>query len=191
MPTSRKYRFSCSEAAVTSLFLMQAFPAWCFISHLRGIEHRPDGTFVAAAGEDWDQFVSTAVQANCGGIECLAGIPGSVGGTPVQNVGAYGQEVSQTIVSVRALDLRSNEFVDLPAELCGFAYRRSIFNSTQRGKYIVSGVTYRLINNAESAISYADLKRYFQEWERAAQPCRGSGCRARDSARQGDAFGRR
>ena len=141
------------------------FPGLVLHIALRGIERRPDGTFVAAAGEDWDQFVSTAVQANYGGIECLAGIPGSVGGTPVQNVGAYGQEVSQTIVSVRALDLRSNEFVDLPTELCGFEYRRSIFNSTQRGKHIVSGVTYKLVNNAESMINYADLKRHFQEWE--------------------------
>ena len=139
------------------------FPGLVLHIGLRGIEQRPGGIFVAAAGEDWDQFVSTAVEANCGGIECLAGIPGSVGGTPVQNVGAYGQEVSQTIASVRVLDLRSNEFVDLPAERCGFAYRRSIFNGTHRGRYIVSGVTYQLVNDAKSAVNYADLKRYFQE----------------------------
>jgi len=139
------------------------FPGLVLHIGLRGIEQRPAGIFVAAAGEDWDQFVSTAVEANCGGIECLAGIPGSVGGTPVQNVGAYGQEVSQTIASVRALDLRTNEFVDLPAERCGFAYRRSIFNGTQRGRYIVSAVTYKLVKDAKSAVNYADLKRYFQK----------------------------
>src|SRR5664279_3966917 len=114
------------------------FPGLVLHIGLRGIEQRPDGLFIVAAGEDWDQFVSRAVEGNCGGVECLAGIPGSVGGTPVQNVGAYGQEVSQTIASVRALDLRSGEFVDIAAENCGFAYRRSIFNGTQRGRYIVS-----------------------------------------------------
>lgn len=139
------------------------FPGVVIHIGLRGIEQLPDGVFVAAAGEDWDHFVSTAVEANCGGIECLAGIPGSVGGTPVQNVGAYGQEVSQTIVSVRALDLRSNEFVDIPAEHCGFAYRRSIFNGIQRGRYIVTAATYALVKNAKSAVNYADLKRYFQD----------------------------
>jgi UDP-N-acetylmuramate dehydrogenase len=141
------------------------FPGLVLHIALRGIEQHIGGIFVAAAGEDWDQFVSMAVQANCGGIECLAGIPGSVGGTPVQNVGAYGQEVAQTIVSVRALDLRAIEFVDLPAERCGFAYRHSIFNGTQRGRYIVSAVTYRLLSNAESTISYADIKRYFHDWK--------------------------
>ncbi len=138
------------------------FPGLVLHIGLRGIEQRPNAIFTAAAGENWDQFVSTAVEANCGGIECLAGIPGSVGGTPVQNVGAYGQEVSQTILSVRALDLHSNQFADLSAERCGFAYRRSIFNGTQRGRYIVSSVTYRLIIDAESAVNYGDLKRYFQ-----------------------------
>ena len=84
----------------------------------------------------------------------------------MQNVGAYGQEVSQTIASVRALDLRSGEFVDIAAENCGFAYRRSIFNGTQRGRYIVSAVRYSLVKGATSAVNYADLKRYFQD-----RPC--------------------
>lgn len=139
------------------------FPGLVIHIGLRGIEQRPEGMFVAAAGEDWDQFVSTAVEANYGGIECLAGIPGSVGGTPVQNVGAYGQEVSQTIWSVRVLDLRFDEFVDLPADRCGFAYRRSIFNGTHRGRYIVSSVAYRLVRDAKSSVNYADVKRYFKD----------------------------
>ena len=69
---------------------------------------------------------------DCAGFECLSGIPGTVGGTPVQNVGAYGQEVSQTIVTVRAFDRKAAKFVDLPASGCGFSYRRSIFNTTER-----------------------------------------------------------
>src|SRR5271165_3264986 len=74
---------------------------------LRGIESRNHGKFQwyrVAAGEDWDGFVARAVEENCGGIECLSGIPGRVGATPVQNVGAYGQEVSQTVTRVRAYD---------------------------------------------------------------------------------------
>src|SRR5580692_10239896 len=91
-----------------------------------------------AAGEDWDGLVARAVEDNCAGIECLAGIPGTVGGTPVQNVGAYGQEVSSTIEGVRAFDVHERTFVELTAAECGFSYRRSRFNSTDRGRFIVT-----------------------------------------------------
>jgi len=79
---------------------------------IRGIEESLESgkrIFDVGAGEDWDHFVARAVAENCAGIECLSGIPGTVGGTPVQNVGAYGQEVSETIEEVRALDLRTNQ----------------------------------------------------------------------------------
>jgi UDP-N-acetylmuramate dehydrogenase len=129
---------------------------------------------IAGAGEPWDPLVDFAVQHSLAGIECLAGIPGSTGGTPVQNVGAYGQEVAQTIHSVRALDLEaqaldSSAFVDLPAAECGFAYRTSIFNSTQRNRYIVTGVTFHLAINGAPALRYGDLQRRF-----AAQLAAGS-----------------
>ena len=140
------------------------FPGLVLHIGLKGITLE-DVLLSAAAGEDWDQLVSQAVAANCAGVECLAGIPGSVGGTPVQNVGAYGQEVSQTIVEVRALDTKSGAFVDLPASACGFSYRRSIFNrGSERGRYIVTRVTYALRSGAGPLLSYADLKRYFQDW---------------------------
>ena len=86
--------------------------------------------FEVGAGVDWDEFVGRAVAENCAGVECLSGIPGSVGGTPVQNVGAYGQEVSETIESVRAFDLKQGKTVVLPSEACGFRYRAGIFNLT-------------------------------------------------------------
>ncbi len=114
-----------------------------------------------AAGEDWDGLVAYAVAAGLAGVECLSGIPGTVGGTPVQNVGAYGQEVSQTIVTVRAFDRKTTKFVDLPASSCGFSYRRSIFNTTERSRYIVSRVDYALHRNAPANFVYADLARYF------------------------------
>ncbi|MFY9947182.1 MAG: FAD-binding protein, partial [Candidatus Sulfotelmatobacter sp.] len=84
--------------------------------------------FEAGAGESWDKFVSRSVMARCAGVECLSGIPGSVGGTPVQNVGAYGQEVSETIASVQVLDLKDGQVRELCGEACGFGYRSSIFN---------------------------------------------------------------
>jgi UDP-N-acetylmuramate dehydrogenase len=114
-----------------------------------------------AAGEDWDGLVAYAVAANAAGVECLSGIPGTVGGTPVQNVGAYGQEVSQTIVTVRAFDRKTLRFIDLPASACGFSYRRSIFNSSERERYVVVRVDYALRKDGPASIVYADLARYF------------------------------
>ncbi len=142
------------------------FPGAVLHVGLKGIEQQSsEGVtrFSIAAGEDWDAFVSLAVGQNCGGIECLAGIPGSVGGTPVQNVGAYGQEVAETIRLVRVLDLRTLRFVELSTEECGFAYRRSIFNASHRGRYIVTRVDYALGNGIDAVCSYADIKQYFKD----------------------------
>jgi len=113
----------------------------------------------AAAGENWDRFVERTVLDNCAGIECLAGIPGTVGGTPVQNVGAYGQEVASSIAGVRAYDREERAFVQLSAEQCGFAYRRSRFNSSDRGRYIVTRVDYRLTGGGAPTLRYADVQR--------------------------------
>jgi len=131
---------------------------------LRGIastEESGRSIISAAAGEDWDGLVAYAVAAGLAGVECLSGIPGTVGGTPVQNVGAYGQEVSQTIVTVRAFDRKTLQFIDLPASDCGFSYRRSIFNSSQRDRYVVSRVHYALRKDAPANFIYADVARYF------------------------------
>jgi UDP-N-acetylmuramate dehydrogenase len=112
-----------------------------------------------AAGEDWDDFVGYCVDEKLAGIECLSGIPGTVGGTPVQNVGAYGQEVSETIISVRCLDRESGEIVTLSNADCGFSYRASIFNTTERERYIVLAVTFCLIENGAPKIAYPELAR--------------------------------
>jgi UDP-N-acetylmuramate dehydrogenase len=121
----------------------------------------------AGAGESWDRFVSHAVMAHCAGVECLSGIPGSVGGTPVQNVGAYGQEVSNTIESVTVFDLKDNQVRELCCEACGFSYRSSIFNTTERGRFIILRVTYALTPGGEPYLEYADLKRHFEGRETA------------------------
>ena len=117
--------------------------------------------FSVGAGVNWDDFVAQAVAQNCAGVECLSGIPGSVGGTPVQNVGAYGQEVADTIESVRVLDLEQDRIVVLPKPACGFRYRASIFNSTERGRYIILRVNYRLHRGGAPSLKYADLQRHF------------------------------
>jgi UDP-N-acetylmuramate dehydrogenase len=121
--------------------------------------------FDAGAGVNWDDFVALAVSHNCAGVECLSGIPGSVGGTPVQNVGAYGQEVSATIESVRAFDLKSNEIVHLGKQACRFRYRTSVFNTTERGRYIILRVTYRLTQDGAPSLKYADLQKHFSGWK--------------------------
>lgn len=128
---------------------------------IRGVEQQGD-LFRCGAGEDWDGIVSLAVEKGFAGVECLAGIPGTVGGTPVQNVGAYGQEVDSVIERVRAFDLERLDFVELPNADCGFAYRRSRFNTTDRGRFIVTRVDYRLRSNGAPQMTYADLKTHFK-----------------------------
>ena len=150
-----------------------------------GIEQRsgPDEEgkilFEAGAGESWDKFVSRAVMARCAGVECLSGIPGSVGGTPVQNVGAYGQQVSDTIESVRALDRKQDRVVVLPNPACGFRYRSSIFNRSDdnpageqggQGRYIILRVNYRLKRGGAPNLKYSDLQKHFAETETKTPP---------------------
>jgi UDP-N-acetylmuramate dehydrogenase len=136
-----------------------------------GIERRPgnmDGNrndgrvlFDVGAGESWDRFVSQAVVAKCAGVECLSGIPGSVGGTPVQNVGAYGQEVSEVIESVEVFDRKDRQVRELCNEACAFAYRSSIFNTSERDRFIILRVTYALFPGGEPRLAYADLQKHF------------------------------
>jgi UDP-N-acetylmuramate dehydrogenase len=132
---------------------------------IAGIEERAqDGIFEVGAGEEWDKFVANAVSRNFSGVECLSGIPGSVGGTPVQNVGAYGQEVAETIQTVTVLDIHKRKVCELNNEDCGFHYRTSIFNTTHRGQYIILKVSYELIAGNKPHLQYADLKNHFAGW---------------------------
>ena len=133
---------------------------------LRGVTSRQTGDTVevaAAAGEPWDDLVRVTVERGWAGLECLSGIPGLVGATPIQNVGAYGQEVSDTVVSVRALDTRDGAVTTLPAAACGFAYRDSVFKSGEPGRWVVLAVTYRLRPGGAPSLGYADVTRYLTE----------------------------
>lgn len=130
---------------------------------IQGIERSTDELLDVGAGESWDGLVDHAIALDLAGIECLAGIPGSVGGTPVQNVGAYGQEVSETIESVRAFDREICQWHDLANADCHFRYRESLFNTDAPNRYIVTRVRFRLHPNGAATIRYAELQRRFAD----------------------------
>ncbi len=125
---------------------------------LGGIEFA-GSTATAAAGEDWDDLVVQTIDRGLAGIECLSGIPGLVGATPIQNVGAYGQEVKETICAVRALDRHSLEEISFSNEECQFAYRHSRFKGPDRERYIVTQVQYQLRSDGQPQLRYAELQR--------------------------------
>lgn len=138
------------------------FPGTAVLVRTRGVEVVDDtaGTVTVrvAAGEPWDDFVATTVEAGWSGLECLSGIPGSAGATPIQNVGAYGQEVAETVVGVEAYDRVKDEVVQIPAEDCGFAYRSSVFRHSDR--WAVLSVDFRLTRSPLSTpVRYAELAR--------------------------------
>jgi UDP-N-acetylmuramate dehydrogenase len=143
----------------------RGFPGLVVKIGLTGIEWETDrerAIVRVGAGEEWDRFVALCVDRDLAGVECLSGIPGSVGGTPVQNVGAYGQEVSEVLVSVHAYDRHTDSIVELSRDDCRFTYRTSLFNTTAKDRYIVLGVTYSLIRHGEPAIRYPDVQREFE-----------------------------
>lgn len=120
-----------------------------------------ENTVTAGAGEDWDELVRLCVENDLQGVECLSGIPGLTGGTPVQNVGAYGQEVAETITKVRVFDRQSREILELSNADCQFSYRASIFNTTAKNRFVVLAVTFALTKNGAPKIVYKDLRSHF------------------------------
>ncbi len=115
------------------------------------------------AGEQWDEFVKKTVDMRLTGIEALSGIPGTVGAAPVQNIGAYGQEVAETIVSLDAYDTQSKTLVSLSNDDCRFSYRNSIFRDTEMVRYIITFVTFRLYKSAPQPPFYEAVQRYLDE----------------------------
>jgi len=141
------------------------FPGLVIDLALRGVRIRKHGTEVeirAAAGEPWDDFVGAMVARGYQGLECLSGIPGRVGATPIQNVGAYGQEVSETITQVTTFDTIKSCVCTFSREECQFAYRDSWFKSREPGRYIVTEVTFRLRMNTPPSLRYAEVERHFR-----------------------------
>lgn len=128
--------------------------------HLKGSSY----LITSEAGTIWDYLVKYSVNKNLQGIECLSGIPGTVGASPIQNIGAYGQELKDVFVSLSAYDIQKEKFVKLRKTQCGFSYRESIFKSKKYWqKYIITEVTLKLTKNKKPKIKYDSLKNYFIE----------------------------
>lgn len=134
--------------------------------NIHGVETRIDGGDVlleAGAGEEWDPLVAQSVANNWSGFECLSGIPGRVGATPIQNVGAYGQDISETLAMAEALDLSTGQLVELSAADCEFGYRTSRFKTRDRDRFVITRASYRLIAGGDAAVRYPELKRYLAD----------------------------
>lgn len=112
------------------------------------------------AGEDWDKTVARTTAKGLHGIEGLSLIPGTAGATPVQNVGAYGQDVSQTLESVEAYDTKTKQFIVIPAQECGFSYRASRFNGADKGRFYITSLTFCLTKENPAPPFYDSLQRY-------------------------------
>jgi UDP-N-acetylmuramate dehydrogenase len=148
-----------------TIFLDEGFDGLVLRIGVKGIQFVRDQNEVrlsVAAGESWDDFVQSCIQKNLAGIECLSGIPGLVGAAPIQNVGAYGQEVSETIVAVKAIDRESLQEVRFTNADCNFAYRRSRFNSEDTNRFIMIEVTFRLREFHEPQLRYPELKKFIE-----------------------------
>ena len=120
-------------------------------------------TIKIGAGEPWDDIVARTVDMNLSGIEAMSAIPGTAGASPVQNVGAYGQEIADTLQSLEAYDSESDQFVQLAASDCGFSYRDSIFRGAAMGRYCITSITIRLTKTAPQPPFYAALQKYLDE----------------------------
>lgn len=147
------------------IFPDSGFDGLVLYINIKGVKTYEDEKFYYAevsAGENWDDFVLSVVQEGYSGIECLSGIPGSVGATPVQNVGAYGQEVSETIFSVTAIDRKTLKEVIFKNEECRFSYRSSRFKSEDKDKYVIEKVVFRFDKNRTPDIKYNELQKIME-----------------------------
>ncbi|MGC4045962.1 MAG: UDP-N-acetylmuramate dehydrogenase [Armatimonas sp.] len=142
------------------------WPGTVGLMAITGIEHFTDADRVlvrVGAGEDWNEFVRFCAERGWGGVECLAGIPGTVGATPVQNVGAYGQEVADSLQELKAFDRTTGEVLRLSAAECEFAYRKSRFNSGELNRWVILSLTFALKADATPTLTYRDVTTYFGE----------------------------
>ena len=142
------------------------FPGTVVRLVLRGIASRERGELVqidVAAGEPWEPFVARCVEAGLAGVECLSGIPGLVGATPIQNVGAYGQEVADTIATVRTVHRASGAVRERTADECRFAYRHSAFKDVEARDEVVTRVTFVLARGGAASVRYPELARALQD----------------------------
>jgi UDP-N-acetylmuramate dehydrogenase len=125
-------------------------------------ESEKSAVITVGSGEDWDEIVKRVVERGLSGMEALSGIPGLTGATPVQNIGAYGQELKDTVKSVEVFDTKSSELGSLSRAECDFGYRDSIFKSDLKGRYIITSVVFELSKKAPGVPNYKDVVSYFE-----------------------------
>lgn len=144
----------------------EGYPGVIIVNKIMGIEELEETettmTIAAGAGEIWDNLVKYTVEKNLQGIEAMSGIPGTVGAAPVQNIGAYGQELTNTFVSLEAYDTQTDGFVTIAWEECNFAYRSSIFRTTASGRYIITRVTLTLNKKRPEPPFYDSVEKYLE-----------------------------
>lgn len=134
------------------------------IEQYEAYEEDESNTYLTiGAGENWDAVVERSVQGGLTGIEALSLIPGTAGGTPVQNVGAYGQEISETLVSIEAFDTKTAEMVTIPAADCGFGYRTSRFKTADHGRFFITALTLHLTKDNPLPPFYGAVQAYFDK----------------------------
>ncbi|HMK60643.1 MAG TPA: UDP-N-acetylmuramate dehydrogenase [Dissulfurispiraceae bacterium] len=171
-----KYAISAARERDVPIFVLgggsnvlvsdEGFTGLVILNRIMGLRSRKEDENILVyigAGEDWQQFADYCVAQDWQGVECLAGIPGTVGASPVQNIGAYGQEVSETIAGVRVIEVNTSAAAYLNREACGFDYRKSIFNTSCAGQYVITGVTFKLRPKASPTIEYRELERHFED----------------------------
>lgn len=143
----------------------EGFPGLIIVNRIAGFTTYDEdelNTYVTiGAGENWDSVVARTVELGLSGIEALSIIPGTAGATPVQNVGAYGQEISDTLATLEAFDSQSNSFVTLRGSECGFSYRTSRFKTNDRGRYIILSLTLHLFRTNPMPPFYPAVQAYF------------------------------
>ena len=120
-------------------------------------------TIEVGGGEIWDDVVKKTVDLNLSGIEAMSLVPGTAGAAPVQNMGAYGQETADTLISLKAYDMNENKMVELSNQDCNFSYRNSIFKSSQKGRYFITSIKIKLSKYAPAPPFYESLQKYFDE----------------------------
>lgn len=141
------------------------YPGLVIVSRIMGVDIEEidpnQALFTFGAGEDWDEMVEKTVNLGYSGIEYLSWIPGRVGATPVQNVGAYGREVAEVMKSLKAIDTNTDEIVTLGRKDCDFAYRSSRFNRADKGRFVILSVTFKLTRTPPSPPFYKSLQDHF------------------------------
>ncbi|MFT5916255.1 MAG: UDP-N-acetylmuramate dehydrogenase [Flammeovirgaceae bacterium] len=154
----------------SNMLFTQDFEGLVIQNSIQGLEiieqSEKEAIIEVGGGENWHEFVLKTLENNWGGLENLSLIPGTVGASPIQNIGAYGVELKDTFVSLRAMEITTGEIREFTHQECNFGYRESIFKTDLKGKYIITKVTFRLTHsNHNTNISYGAISQVLKEWE--------------------------